>query len=122
MLTVTMNPVVPGTCDAPKMQGKPRATSVHLRWNYPQYDGGAPVSDFEVQMALSDNSVQSVYSGRELDAVVQGLQPGRSYIFQVRAVNKAGTGNWSDPLEVISGAGVPDHPKTPQVQGKSPYR
>ena len=48
-----------GLCDAPKMQGKPRATSVHLRWNYPQYDGGAPVSDFEVQMVLS------VFSGRD---------------------------------------------------------
>ena len=52
-----------GLCDAPEMQGKPRATSVHLRWNYPQYDGGAPVSDFEVQMVLSDNSGQSVFSG-----------------------------------------------------------
>ena len=34
-------------------------------------------------------------------------------IFQVRAVNRAGAGPWSDALEVVSGAGAPDPPSAP---------
>lgn len=30
-------------------------------------------------------------------------------------------GPWSDPLEVVSGAGVPDAPKAPVVTCKSPH-
>lgn len=39
----------------------------------------------------------------------------------MRACNKSGTGAWSESLEVVSGAGVPDPPKLPQVHGKSPH-
>lgn len=28
----TTQAVVPGQCQAPKVQGKPKATSLHLRW------------------------------------------------------------------------------------------
>ena len=58
-----------------------------LNWfvspGYPEYDGGATVTEFEVQMAMSDNSTREVYRGQDVDCVVTGLQPGRSYIFQV---------------------------------------
>ena len=45
----------------------------------------------------------------------------RIIFHQVRACNKAGTGAWSESLEVVSGAGVPDPPKMPTVHGKSPH-
>jgi predicted phage tail protein len=120
-VTVTTLAVAPGVCQTPKLQGKPKATSLHLKWNYPDYDGGAPVTDFEVQMSLPDNSTQEVYRGRELDCTVAGLSPGRPYLFQVRAVNKMGESPWSDSLEVVSGPGVPDPPKLPMVHCKSPH-
>jgi hypothetical protein len=41
--------------------------------------------------------------GRETECVVASLLPGRPYLFQVRAYNRAGVGPWSPPLEVISG-------------------
>ena len=44
----------------------------------------------------------------------------RYYLFQVRARNQAGAGPWSDILEVVSGAGVPDAPKAPAVECRGP--
>ena len=58
--------------------------------DYPDYDGGAQVTEFEVQMTNPDNTTREVYKGRELDCTVAGLSPGRPYIFQVRAHNKSG--------------------------------
>lgn len=57
---------------------------------YPDNTGGAPVMQFEVQMINSDNTSREVYKGSELNCVVAGLLPGRHYLFQVRASNKAG--------------------------------
>lgn len=39
--------------------------------------------------------------------------------FQVRAVNAAGEGSWSEPLEVLSGAGSPESPAPPSCCPKS---
>ncbi|KAK3095390.1 hypothetical protein FSP39_014126 [Pinctada imbricata] len=116
----TTQAVIPGQCHAPKLQGKPKATSLHLRWGYPDYDGGAPVSEFAAQMITPDNTSREVYKGHDLDCIVAGLSPGRPYLFQVRAFNRVGGGPWSDPLEVVSGAGVPDPPKSPVVTCRSP--
>lgn len=42
-------------------------------------------------------------------------------MFQVRAYNRIGVGPWSDPLEVISGAGSPDAPAAPKVTTKTAH-
>ena len=52
------------------------------------------MTEFEVLMTLSDNTTQSVYRGHALDCMVAGLSPGRSYLFQVRASNKAGVSHF----------------------------
>ncbi|XP_021372749.1 fibronectin type-III domain-containing protein 3A-like isoform X2 [Mizuhopecten yessoensis] len=117
----TTHAVSPGQCHAPKLQGKPKATSLHLRWGYPEYDGGANVMEFAAQMINPDNTSREVFKGRDLDCIVAGLSPGRPYLFQVRAFNMVGGGPWSEPLEVVSGAGVPDPPKTPLVNCRSPH-
>ncbi|XP_033760580.1 fibronectin type-III domain-containing protein 3A-like isoform X1 [Pecten maximus] len=117
----TTHAVSPGQCHAPKLQGKPKATSLHLRWGYPEYDGGANVMEFTAQMINPDNTSREVFKGRDLDCIVAGLSPGRPYLFQVRAFNMVGGGPWSEPLEVVSGAGVPDPPKTPLVNCRSPH-
>ncbi|XP_046573068.1 LOW QUALITY PROTEIN: fibronectin type-III domain-containing protein 3A-like [Haliotis rubra] len=114
-------PICPGQCHPPKLQGKPKATSLHLRWSYPSYDGGSSVTSYAAQMITPDNTTREVYRGHDLDCIVAGLSPGRPYLFQVRAFNRAGGGPWSDPLEVVSGAGVPDPPKAPQVNCRSPH-
>lgn len=57
---------------------------------YPENNGGAQVTEFAAQMILPDNTSQEVYKGRDLDCIVAGLSPGRPYLFQVRAFNRAG--------------------------------
>ncbi|XP_076453878.1 fibronectin type-III domain-containing protein 3A-like isoform X4 [Babylonia areolata] len=118
----TTQPIAPGQCQAPKLQGKPKATSLHLRWSYPDYDGGSQVTQFAAQMISPDNTMREVYKGHDLDCIVAGLSPGRPYLFQVRAFNRAGqAGPWSELLEVVSGAGAPDAPRSPQLTCRSPH-
>lgn len=74
---------------------------------YPDYDGGSPVIDFEVQVTNLDNTSRTAYRGRDLDCTVAGLLPGRPYLFQVRAFNRAGVGftvffNWSHTKCLLS--------------------
>ena len=57
---------------------------------YPNYDGGAAVSEYAVQMVTPDNTCREVYKGRDLDCIVTEVSPGRTYLFQVRAFNRVG--------------------------------
>ena len=116
---VTTEPVVPGAPYPPMLRDKPKSISLHLGWKSPDYDGGAPITDYEIDMTSPDNTTKSVYRGRDTECVVASLAPGRPYLFQVRAQNRAGPGAWSAPLEVISGAGPPDKPKEPKAFAKS---
>ena len=71
-------------------------------------------------MTSPDNTTRAVYRGHDTECVVASLLPGRPYLFQVRAHNRAGAGPWSESLEVVSGAGAPDQPKAPNVSCRSP--
>jgi len=116
---VTTDPVAPGPPSPPQLRDKPKSNSLHLSWAAPEVDGGASVTEFEIDMTSPDNTTRSVYRGRDTECVVASLMPGRPYLFQVRAQNRAGPGAWSDPLEVISGAGPPDRPKEPRAAARS---
>ncbi|CAL1288525.1 unnamed protein product [Larinioides sclopetarius] len=114
-------PVAPGKCEPPKLHGKPKALSVHLKWANPEYDGGSDVLGYEVEVINPDETSRMAYKGVIADCVVAGLLPGRKYKFKVRAHNKIGNGAWSEPFEVTSGAGVPDSPTISQVVPRSPH-
>ncbi|XP_059082249.1 fibronectin type-III domain-containing protein 3A-like isoform X2 [Tigriopus californicus] len=116
---ISTEPVVPGQCASPRVHGKPKANSLHLKWGWPETDGGSPVMEFEIDMTSPDNQTRAVYRGQETECVVASLLPGRPYLFQVRAHNRAGAGPWSESLEVVSGAGSPDQPKEPKVVCRS---
>ena len=104
-LFLVTEPVVPGAPHPPVLRQKPLANCLHLGWAPPDNDGGAAVTEYEIDMTSLDNTTQSVYRGKDTECVVASLLPGRPYLFQVRAQNRAGPGPWSHPLEVISGAG-----------------
>lgn len=57
---------------------------------YPEYDGGSPVTELEVEMTASDACKRLVHRGPETECIVDGLLPGQPYLFHVRAINKAG--------------------------------
>ena len=116
---IVTEPVAPGAPSPPTLIDKPKAMSLHLTWTAPTEDGGATITEYEIDMTSPDNTTRGVYRGRDTDCVVAGLLPGRPYLFQVRAYNRAGEGPWSSPLEVISGAGPPDKPREPKAVCKS---
>jgi len=57
----------------------------------PDYCGGATSVKYELLMTYPDtDSTDVVYHGKDTSCRVHGLQPGRAYCFQVRALNDAG--------------------------------
>ncbi|ELT87402.1 hypothetical protein CAPTEDRAFT_151424 [Capitella teleta] len=122
VLTAVTQAVAPGQCLPPVLCAKARSTSLQLKWLVPDSTGGAPVMDFEVQQTTcADDTQRVVYKGHDLECTVAGLLPGRAFQFQVRALNKAGAGPWSETLDVVSGPGVPDPPKAIVVSCRSSH-
>ncbi|XP_068242077.1 fibronectin type-III domain-containing protein 3A-like isoform X2 [Palaemon carinicauda] len=113
--------VCPGQCQPPRLLGKPKSSILQLQWCAPEYDGGAAVTEYHIDMMAPDNDRKQVYCGRDLECTVASLLPGRPYIFLVRGVNRIGPGSWSEPLEVVSGAGPPDAPHAPHLACRSPH-
>ena len=116
---ISTEPICPGQCAPPRVHGKPKSSSLQLKWGWPETDGGSPVTKFEVAMTEQDNETRTVYGGAATECFVASLLPGRPYLFQVRANNKVGAGDWSESLEVVSGAGPPDQPAEPRVVCKA---
>lgn len=119
--TVTTAALCPGMCEPPRLHGKPKAISAHLRWGTSSSTGGAPVTAYELQVSEEDDShSRTAYRGPDMDCTVAGLLPGRTYLFRVRALNSVGAGPWSEPLQAQSGPGAPDTPANLAVQVRGP--
>jgi len=57
----------------------------------PDYCGGATFVKYELLITYPDTgSTEVVYHGKDTSCRMHGLQPGRGYCFQVRALNDAG--------------------------------
>lgn len=138
LTVVTTPPVTPAACPAPRLHGKAKAHSIEIRWSSPDYDGGANVTEYKVQLlsgkpAIGDSShicepgtvSREVYHGPALpgnmSCTIAGLLPGQQYLVQVRAINKAGEGPWSEPLSVTSGTAPPAQPAPPQCLVRTPH-
>ncbi|CAA98064.2 Twitchin [Caenorhabditis elegans] len=74
-----------------------------LKWTPPADDGGAPIEGYLVEMRTpSGDWVPAVTVGAgELTATVDGLKPGQTYQFRVKALNKAGESTPSDPSRTM---------------------
>uniref|UniRef100_A0A8C5M1D1 Fibronectin type-III domain-containing protein 3A n=1 Tax=Leptobrachium leishanense TaxID=445787 RepID=A0A8C5M1D1_9ANUR len=119
-LTVQTPAVFPGPCQPPKVQGRPRAREVQMRWVPPLVDGGSPVTCYSLEMStpeISDH--REVYQGPDLECTVCSLLPGKVYSFRLRTANKAGFGPFSEKCEVTTAPGPPDQCKPPQLTCKS---
>ncbi|CAH2224926.1 fibronectin type-III domain-containing 3A isoform X1 [Pelobates cultripes] len=112
--------VFPGPCQSPKVQGRPKAREVLLRWVPPLIDGGSPVTCYSLEMTFPEVSEhREVYQGPELECTVSSLLPGKVYSFRLRAANKAGFGPFSEKCEIITAPGPPDQCKPPQLSCRS---
>lgn len=139
--------VVPGKCGPPKLHAKPKQHTAQLKCQPPEQDGGAVIQNYEIGViealavipaipaipttgvdntnntAISTiiNSEETVVKVNVSDLVcsVGGLAPGRRYLARVRVQNKCGWSEWSDRMEFVSAAAVPDQPQAPSVLAKS---
>ena len=118
--TVTTDAIHPSKCANLRSHGKPKPTSITVRWAEPDYNGGAPILEYEIEMISPDSSDPIGYKTKDIEYSILNLQPGCEYSFAVRAVNRIGPGAWSDHLVIISGAAPPDGPTNLTSTLKSP--
>lgn len=119
--TVTTDAVSPGQCASPRLVGKAKSNSITVRWAAPDYNGGAPVLEYELEMESPDSAPLLVHKSKETECTVTDLRPGCNYTFKVRAINRIGAGSWSDSVTVTSGAAPPGQPEPPITTCKSPF-
>lgn len=74
--------------------------NVRLKWTAPKSDGGAPITGYIIEkkekFQTSWGEIHTTNSP-ECEVLVPGLKEGNTYQFRVRAINKAGESEPSDP-------------------------
>ena len=77
---------------------------VTLSWEAPEDDGGTAITDYEVRINQTGEwiSIGSTHTTH----TVTGLTNGTVYVFQVRAVNAAGSSPYSNRAEATPGVGA----------------
>ena len=102
--------------------GSPRSSAVALTWTAPADTGGATITGYRIRYSTdSGRSWSSTVSSnsRTTAYTVTGLRNGRSYVFQVRAVNRIGNSAWSaTSAAVTAGAATPT--PTPGISSPRP--
>ena len=98
--TIAKNPFdVPGKCGTPVIEDWDEKR-VDLVWERPKSDGGAPIQGYiiEKKEKLSSSWTEILTTTTpEPKATVPDLREGNVYQFRVKAVNKAGPGEPSEP-------------------------
>ncbi|XP_039206961.1 myomesin-1 isoform X3 [Crotalus tigris] len=84
-----------------------RKDSIVLLWKPPIYVGRSPVTGFYVDVKPTKQSDDCWKSVNEKPITnkflkISGLKKGTSYVFRVRAANKAGVGKPSDPTDPVT--------------------
>ncbi|KAM5289289.1 fibronectin type-III domain-containing protein 3A [Ctenodactylus gundi] len=119
-LLVQTPAVPPGPCLPPRLQGRPKAKEIQLRWGPPLVDGGSHISCYSVEMSPAEkDEPREVYQGSEVECTVSSLLPGKTYCFRLRAANKIGFGPFSEKCDITTAPGPPDQCKPPQVTCRS---
>ncbi|XP_020951193.1 myomesin-3 isoform X2 [Sus scrofa] len=81
-----------------------RATSLMLKWEAPLYKGAGPVTGYLVSFQEEGSEQWKPVTPHPISGThlrVSDLQPGKTYVFQVQAVNSAGPGQPSMPTDPV---------------------
>ena len=77
-----------------------------LSWEAPEDDGGFAITDYEVRINRRGSWIST--GSTHTTHTVTGLVNGTAYVFQVRAVNAAGSSPYSNRAEATPGVGALD--------------
>eukprot|EP00878_Enallax_costatus_P013311 GHUV01013916.1.p1 GENE.GHUV01013916.1~~GHUV01013916.1.p1 ORF type:complete len:484 (+),score=184.17 GHUV01013916.1:46-1452(+) len=111
-LTALTNPAVP-TQPCSLSCAALSSCSVQLSWQPPVEDNGSAVSTYQLEMAMPGGAAGSwtkAWQGSGQQHQVEGLLPGRSYSWRLRAFNSCGAGPW---CEAVKGITLPAEPGAP---------
>ena len=90
------------------------ANSILLTWDAPETDGGAPVTGYAVQRKIEPDGawieIERNTGSTATTFTDTGLQPATSYGYQVAAINREGTGDWSFKRSTTTYAAKPGAP------------
>ena len=78
-------------------------SSIALSWSAPLNDGGSPITRYSViESTESDETVATHdFPTTATSCLLETLEPGKMYIFRVRALNEFGAGETSEATEVV---------------------
>lgn len=121
--TVATEPCAPAACAAPEPAAEPRATLLPVRWRPPACTGGAPLTEYRVELADAHGAVRLAHAApaAATECVVRDLQPGRAYRLWVTACNRVGAGPASPALAFTTAPAPPDAPEPPRATLESPH-
>lgn len=108
---------IPAAPDPPTLT--PGNRQLHVTWNAPPNDGGAPIGGYHIRYSDDAESTWNNWSLVEdlqhlLHTKVTGLNNGATYAVQVRAQNHQGAGPWSGSA-LEQPVGVPAAPPRPTL-------
>ncbi|MCQ3812446.1 MAG: fibronectin type III domain-containing protein [Acidimicrobiia bacterium] len=92
---------------------------IEVTWDAPASDGGGQVTGYEVRWRLLGNPWPDVPQAENVTGsphVVLGLENGKRYHVQVRALNLHGSGEWSDPSAIAEPGTEPGMPRNLLLQ------
>ncbi|CAH0700767.1 unnamed protein product [Spodoptera exigua] len=117
--TVTTECAVPAAPAAPCPAAEPRSTLLALRWRAPDCTGGAPITEYRVEIipsADTEGAARLAYQGLDCECIVRELMPGREYRTWVTAHNRVGASPPSQALTFSTAPAPPEAPETPTAQ------
>ena len=107
----TTPPAVPG---APTLRAEANGeNAIDLTWDPPVNDGGADISGYELHVSNDGGTTYSRLTSPSASArsyTHSGLKPGDGRHYQLRARNRAGLGEFSQPVFANTLTGVPTAP------------
>ena len=96
--------VTTGPPSAPgKLRAVSRDSSIELEWDPPLSDGGSPLTGYTIRhlSTLDRNWVNVPLTGTGTTHTLRGLENGRGYYIELRAVNDDGAGPWSEGITEV---------------------
>lgn len=105
-ITFTTDAYSPPSAPTSVMVASSTPTSATITWNPPLYDGGTPVTSYDLRYSTDPTfTTFTLLTGVTSPRVVSPLTSGTTVYFQARALNAQGPGVWSAAAEVeLTGA------------------